>query len=90
VSVQKSWAELEKMHRACTILADTLAALAEAAIPGVKTKELDLLARERIERAGAKPVSCHGFPPRCASGQRAGRPRHPGRAHKLKEGDIVG
>ena len=40
MSVQKSWAELQKMHRACTIVVDTLKALADAAVPGVTTKEL--------------------------------------------------
>jgi methionine aminopeptidase len=55
VSVQKSWSELQKMHRACRILADALHALAEAAVPGVKTKELDRIAHDRIERAGARP-----------------------------------
>ena len=64
MSVQKSWSELQKMHRACRILADALAALAEAAVPGVRTKELDRLARERIERAGAKPafLGYRGYP----------------------------
>jgi methionyl aminopeptidase len=56
VSVQKSFAELEKMHRACSIVVETLAALAEAVKPGVRTKELDRIARERIEKAGAKPA----------------------------------
>ena len=48
MTVQKSWAELQKMHRACSIVVDTLAALQEAAIPGVTTKALDKIARERI------------------------------------------
>ena len=29
MSVQKSWAELQKMHRACTIVVDTLGLLAD-------------------------------------------------------------
>ena len=92
MSVQKSWTELQKMHRACTILADTLAALAAAAIPGVKTKELDLLARERIERAGAKPafLGYRGFPATlCISVNEQVIHGIPG-DRKLKDGDIVG
>ena len=42
MSVQKSWAELQRMHRACRILAETLDALAEAAAPGVRTLEREL------------------------------------------------
>ena len=42
----KSQAELVKMHRACTIVVETLGKLAEAAVPGVTTKELDTIARE--------------------------------------------
>jgi Xaa-Pro aminopeptidase len=34
VSVQKSWPELEKMHRACSIVVETLGVLAAAAQPG--------------------------------------------------------
>jgi methionyl aminopeptidase len=92
VSVQKSWPELQKMHRACSILADTLAALAEAAKPGVKTKELDRLARERIERAGAKPafLGYRGFPATlCISVNEQVIHGIPGE-RKLEEGDIVG
>lgn len=56
MSVQKSFAELEKMHRACSIVVDTLAALAEAIKPGIRTRDLDRIARERIEKAGARPA----------------------------------
>ena len=44
------------MHRACTIVVETLEALAQAAVAGVTTKELDTIARERIVKAGAKPA----------------------------------
>ena len=64
MSVQKSWPELQKMHRACRILADTLDVLARAAVAGVKTRELDRIARERIELAGARPsfLGYRGYP----------------------------
>ena len=64
MSVQKSWAELQKMHRACTIVVETLQALADAAVPGATTKELDTLSRERIVKAGARPafLGYRGYP----------------------------
>ena len=56
MSVQKSSAELEKMHRACSIVVQTLQVLAERVAPGVTTGDLDRIARERIEAAGARPA----------------------------------
>jgi len=52
----KSWAELQKMHQACTLVVETLDALEKAAVPGVTTKELDRIAHDRIVAAGAKPA----------------------------------
>jgi methionine aminopeptidase len=45
------------MHRACTIVVETLEVLAQAAVAGTTTKELDTLSRERIVKAGAKLVA---------------------------------
>ena len=56
MSVQKSWPELQKMHRACTIVVDTLRVLAEAAQPGLTTREMDRIARDCNEKAGARPA----------------------------------
>jgi methionyl aminopeptidase len=92
MSVQKSWAELQKMHRACTIVVDTLAALAEAAAPGVTTKEMDKIARARIEKAGAKPafLGYRGYPATlCISVNEEVVHGIPG-GRRLKDGDIVG
>jgi methionyl aminopeptidase len=92
MSVQKSWAELQKMHRACGIVVDTLDALEEAAVPGVATKELDRIARERIERAGARPafLGYRGYPATlCISVNEEVVHGIPGQ-RKLREGDIVG
>jgi methionyl aminopeptidase len=92
MSVQKSWAELQKMHRACGIVVDTLGALEEAAVPGVATKELDRIARERIERAGARPafLGYRGYPATlCISINEEVVHGIPGQ-RKLREGDIVG
>jgi methionyl aminopeptidase len=92
LSVQKSWAELQKMHRACTIVVETLQALAQAAVPGVTTKELDTLSRERIVKAGAKPafLGYRGYPATlCISVNEEVVHGIPGK-RKLKDGDVVG
>jgi methionyl aminopeptidase len=92
VSVQKSWPELLKMQRACSIVVDTLGALAEAAQPGVTTRELDQIARERIERAGARPafLGYRDYPATlCISVNDEVIHGIPGK-RKLREGDIVG
>jgi methionyl aminopeptidase len=90
--IQKSWSELQTMHRACTIVVDTLAALAQAAVPGATTKELDTIARERIVKAGAKPafLGYRGYPATlCISVNEEVVHGIPGK-RKLKDGDIVG
>jgi len=92
VSVQKSWSEMEKMARACRIVLDTLDVLEQAARPGVTTKELDRIARERIQRAGARPafLGYRGFPASlCVSVNEEIVHGIPG-PRKLREGDIVG
>jgi methionyl aminopeptidase len=92
VSVQKSWPELQKMARACRLVVDTLDLLEAAAVPGVTTKELDRIAREHIEKAGAKPafLGYRGYPASlCVSVNEEVVHGIPG-SRKLKEGDIVG
>jgi methionyl aminopeptidase len=92
VSVQKSWPELQKMHRACTIVVETLGALEEAARPGVTTREMDRIARDCIERAGARPafLGYRGYPATlCISVNEEVVHGIPG-PRKLREGDIVG
>jgi methionyl aminopeptidase len=92
VTVQKSWGELQTMARACRIVVDTLDRLEEAAVPGTTTAELDRIARESIERAGARPafLGYRGYPATlCASVNEEIVHGIPG-PKKLKEGDIVG
>jgi methionyl aminopeptidase len=92
VSVQKSWPELQKMHRACTIVVDTLRVLEQAARPGVTTKEMDRIARDCIEKAGAKPafLGYRGYPATlCISVNEEVVHGIPG-PRRLAEGDIVG
>jgi methionyl aminopeptidase len=92
VSVQKSWAELQRMHRACRVVVDTLEVLARAAVPGVKTRELDKIAREEIEKAGARPafLGYRGYPASlCISVNEEVIHGIPG-DRRLREGDVVG
>ena len=49
--ISKSWTELQSMHRACTIVVETLEVLAQAAVAGTTTKDLDTISRERIVKA---------------------------------------
>jgi len=92
VSVQKSWSELQTMARACRIVVDTLDALEAAAVAGVTTREMDKIAREHIERAGARPafLGYRGYPATlCISVNEEVGHGIPG-ARKLRDGDIVG
>ncbi len=91
MSVQKSWSELQKMHRACRIVVETLETLAQASVPGVTTRELDRIAREAIVREGAKPafLGYRGYPATlCVSVNEEVVHGIPG-PRKLKDGDIV-
>jgi methionyl aminopeptidase len=92
VSVQKSWAELDKMSLACRIVVDALEELADAAQPGITTAEMDRIAREHIEKAGARPafLGYRGYPATlCISVNDEVVHGIPGK-RKLREGDIVG
>jgi methionyl aminopeptidase len=92
VSVQKSWSELQRMARANRIVVEALDALEAAAVPGVTTKEMDRIAREYIERAGARPafLGYRGYPATlCISVNEEVVHGIPG-PRKLREGDIVG
>jgi methionyl aminopeptidase len=92
LSTTKSWNELQSMHRACRIVVDTLDVLAQAAQPGVTTRELDRISRDCIEKAGAKPafLGYRGYPATlCISVNEEVVHGIPGK-RKLREGDIVG
>jgi methionyl aminopeptidase len=92
VSVQKSGPELQKMARACRIVVDTLDELERAAAPGVTTKELDRIARARIEGAGAKPafLGYRGYPATLCVAVNEEIVHGIPSGRKLKAGDIVG
>jgi methionyl aminopeptidase len=92
VSVQKSWSELQAMARACRIVVGALDALEAAAEPGVTTKEMDRIAREHLEKAGARPafLGYRGYPATlCISVNEEIVHGIPG-PRRLREGDIVG
>jgi len=92
VSVQKSWSELQTMARANRVVVEALDALEAAAVPGVTTKEMDRIAREHIEGAGARPafLGYRGYPATlCISVNEEVVHGIPG-PRKLREGDIVG
>ena len=63
--VLKTAAELSAMREAGRVVALTLAAVSDAARPGVRLDELDQLAADRIAGLGAKP-SFLGYRPRFA------------------------
>jgi methionyl aminopeptidase len=80
------------MARACRIVVETLDVLEAAAVPGVSTMEMDRIAREHIERAGARPafLGYRGYPATlCISVNEEVVHGIPG-PRKLREGDIVG
>jgi methionyl aminopeptidase len=88
----KSWAELQKMHRACSIVVSTLDELERAAQPGVRTKELDKIAYDKIVGAGAKPafLGYRNYPASlCISVNDEVVHGIPG-DRRLEEGDVVG
>lgn len=92
MSIQKSWGELQTMARAARLVIETLDLLEEAAVPGATTADLDRIARENIERAGARPafLGYRGFPATlCASVNEEVVHGIPG-TRKLREGDIIG
>jgi len=92
VSVQKSWSELQTMARACRIVVDTLDVLEAAAVPGTTTRDMDRIARECIEKAGARPafLGYRGYPATlCISVNEEVVHGIPG-PRKLKDGDVVG
>ncbi len=87
----KTKEEIETMREGGKLLAGIVRKVAEAVKPGLKTKELDILARELIESAGSKPafLGYDGFPATlCVSINEEvvhGVPSD----RELKQGDVV-
>ena len=89
--ILKSKEQIELIRRSCDLLSRTLGELAKSINPGVRTIELDTLAREFIYDHGAKPafLNYNGFPySLCISINDQVVHGFPGE-YELKEGDII-
>lgn len=89
--VIKSPEDIEKMRAASTLVAKVHERLKREIKPGVKTAELDRIAREMIEAAGATPsfLGYHGYPAAiCTSIDDELVHGIPG-DHALEEGQII-
>ncbi len=87
----KSDREIATMRQAGRIVATILGVLGEQVRPGMKTKELDIIAARELERLGAKPsfMGYRGFPANlCVSVNNEIVHGIPGE-RVLDEGDIV-
>jgi methionyl aminopeptidase len=93
VIVLKTPEELAIMDRANAVVHEALRLVADAAKPGVSTKELDGLAEEHILGAGGKPAfkGYRGYPATlCTSVNDVIVHGIPSPSHRLREGDILG
>ena len=89
--MRRSRDEIAKMRRAGRVVAEMHAECREAAKPGATTLDLDRVAREVLERRGARSnfLNYHGFPAViCASPNDMIVHGIPG-PYRLEEGDIV-
>ncbi|MEE8425419.1 MAG: type I methionyl aminopeptidase, partial [Elusimicrobiota bacterium] len=89
----KSPKEIAVIREAGAIVAETLKLLAEAAVPGISTEELDAIAGKNIRKHKAKPafLGYRGYPTAlCASINEEVVHGIPSLQRKLKEGDILG
>jgi methionyl aminopeptidase len=90
--VLKSAAELDAMHRANLVVHRALAAVRDAAAPGVTTAELDAIAEEIIRDAGGEPAfkGYRGFPATlCTSVNDEIVHGIPSRKVRLADGDLL-
>jgi methionyl aminopeptidase len=91
--VVKSPEEIVRLRAACRVVAEVLAELRAAALPGVTTLELDVLAEAGARRRGAEPAfkGYHGFPASlCASVNDEVVHGIPSAGRVLREGDVIG
>ncbi|SMC26117.1 methionine aminopeptidase, type I [Desulfacinum hydrothermale DSM 13146] len=88
----KSPEEIDKIRKACRIVAEVLTRLREAVEPGVSTWDLNALSEELAAERGAKPAfkGYHGFPHAlCTSVNEEVVHGMPSKKRVLKEGDII-
>jgi methionyl aminopeptidase len=89
--ILKNPGEIQKIERACRIVAEVLAEVEAAIRPGVRTRDLDELAEAALTRRGARPAfkGYKGYPATlCTSINDVVVHGIPGE-ETLKEGDIV-
>jgi methionyl aminopeptidase len=90
--VLRSQREIEKIRKACLIVAEILKRLQEHIQPGVTTWDLDALSEELAARQEAKPAfkGYHGYPfALCTSVNEEVVHGMPSKRRLLKEGDII-
>jgi methionyl aminopeptidase len=91
--VLKTRDEIAVMDRANALVHETLKLVADAAKPGVSTKELDRLAEEHILAGGGRPAfkGYRGYPATlCTSVNDVIVHGIPSAKHLLREGDVLG
>jgi methionyl aminopeptidase len=89
--VRKSKEEVARMRRAGRVVAEMLEECGRAAKPGATTAELDLIARDVLDRRGARSnfLDYHGYPAViCTSPNNVIVHGIPG-SYRLREGDIL-
>src|SRR6266513_1813684 len=90
--MKRSPDEIGRMRLAGRVVAEMHGACREAAKPGASTADLDRVAREVLDKRGARSnfLNYHGFPAViCTSPNDMIVHGIPG-AYRLKEGDIIG
>jgi methionyl aminopeptidase len=90
--ILKSLQEIEKIRKACLIVADVLESIRGMVRPGITTQELDEFAEQFIVAAGAKPAfkGYRGYPKTlCTSVNNEVIHGIPSKDAVLKQGDIV-
>jgi methionyl aminopeptidase len=90
--ILKSLQEIEKIRKACLIVADVLESIRGIVRPGITTEELDAFAERFIVAAGAKPAfkGYRGYPKTlCTSVNNEVIHGIPSKDTVLQQGDIV-
>ncbi|MGQ9670913.1 MAG: type I methionyl aminopeptidase [Desulfosoma sp.] len=90
--ILKTREDVEKIRKACLIVAEVLERLREVVAPGVSTWDLNAMSEEEAEKRGAVPAfkGYHGFPyALCTSVNDEVVHGMPSKKRILQEGDIV-
>jgi methionyl aminopeptidase len=90
--VLRTRAEIEKIRKACRIVAEVLERLGEQIQPGITTWDLNAISEDLAQKHNAKPAfrGYHGFPySLCASINEEVVHGMPSKSRRLKSGDIV-